>query len=164
MSTSSTSASDEDPVPAAVHILDRLLVLVDYSADSQRAVGLALELQRTRDSVVRVFHAAHSEGSDEWLGGIGSPSVGGDWVAESKGRLRRFLENIAPGSSSRVEVGARVGLITSVLPAEIRAWSPTLIIAAVSVHARMFRSPAEQLVHEIPVPTLIIPIMPEPRR
>jgi nucleotide-binding universal stress UspA family protein len=147
----------EPTVASAGRILDRVLVAVDFSMDSHRAVGVALELQRMHGSVVRLFHAAESSGSDDWLGGIGSPSVSGDWVVESTARLRRFLENVAPGSSTRFEVSARVGDVISALRAEIGAWAPTLLIAALPVHSRILRSPAEHLVHDLDVPTLIIP-------
>lgn len=152
------NASDVEPtVAAASRILDRVLVAVDYTMDSHRAVGVALELKRTRGSAVRVFHAAESDGSDDWLAGIGSPAVGGDWIVEAKGRLGRFLENIAPGSARSVEIAARVGAPLHTLRREIDAWSPTLVIAAARVHARLVRSPAEHLVHDIPVPLMIIP-------
>jgi hypothetical protein len=152
-----TTRTVEPTVASAGQIFDRLLVAVDFSMDSHLAVGVALELQRLHGSVVRLFHVAESSGSDDWLGGIGSPSVGGDWVSESTARLRRFLENVAPGSSSRLEVAARVGEPIFALRLEVRDWSPTLLIAALSVHSRVIRSPAEHLIHDLYVPTLIIP-------
>jgi hypothetical protein len=148
----------EPTVAGAGAILDRLLVVVDYSMDSHRALGVALELQRAHGSVVRLFHAAGSGSSDDWLGGIGSPAAGGDWVTESVARLRRFVANVAPTSASRIEVGARVGDLVPTVRAEIRAWNPTLLIVAAPVHARLSRSMAERLVHDIAIPVLIIPM------
>jgi nucleotide-binding universal stress UspA family protein len=156
MSTTTTT-SFEPTVASAGRMFDRILVAIDFSMESHRAIGVALELQRLHGSTVRLFHAAESSGSDDWLGGIGSPSVGGDWITESTGRLRRFVDNVAPGTSSRLEVGARVGELVFVLRLEIREWAPTLLIAALPVHSRIVRSPAEHLVHDLEVPTLIIP-------
>jgi len=147
----------EPTVAAAGRILDRILVPIDYSMDSHLALGVALELQRTHGSTVRLFHAAESDGSDDWLGGIGSPAVGGDWVAKAKGRLRRFLENVAPGNAANVEVSARVGETLHTLLAEIREWRPSLLVAAATVDARVFRSAAQRIVRDAAIPTLIIP-------
>jgi nucleotide-binding universal stress UspA family protein len=155
--TSDTTSNLEPTVATAGSMFDRLLVGIDYCMESHRALGIALELQRTHGSAVRLFHAAEGCGSDDWLGGIGSPSVGGDWVTESLLRLRRFIANVAPDSASRIEVGARVGDVVSGVRAEIRDWKPTLVIIAADVHARMSRSPAERLVHDSTVPVLIIP-------
>jgi nucleotide-binding universal stress UspA family protein len=130
---------------------------VDYTMSSHRALGIALELMRTHGSDVCVFHAAESGGSDDWLGGIGSPAVGGDWVSEAVARLRRFLDNVAPGASTRVEVMAKVGEPLPTLRIAAREWGASLIVAPAHVHARLFRSPAERLVHESEVPVLVLP-------
>jgi nucleotide-binding universal stress UspA family protein len=151
------TANLEPMVASAGSILDRILVGIDCSMDSHLALGVALELQRTHGSVVRLFHAAESGTSDDWLGGIGSPAVGGDWVTESCARLGRFISNVAPDCSSRLEIGARVGDLVSAVRAEIREWEPTILIIAASVHTRLTRSTAERLVHDIEVPVLIIP-------
>jgi nucleotide-binding universal stress UspA family protein len=156
MQSSQTTAVD-DLVASATTIFRRILVPVDFTMDSHRAVGVALALQREHGSAVCLFHAAESAGSDDWLGGIGSPSVGGDWVVESEARLRRFLDNVAPGASARVEVRARLGEAEHTVPRAARDWGATLVVAAASFHRRFRRSAAERLVHDLDVPTLILP-------
>ncbi|MBX3187873.1 MAG: universal stress protein [Labilithrix sp.] len=151
------AAAPEAPAPIEEPLLARVIVPVDYSMDSQRAVRAALELQRGLGAAVCLFHAAESSESDEWLGGIGSPAVGGDWVAEAKDRLRRFLDNIAPGARAVVDVRARVGLPLDTLCEEARSWGATLVIAAANVHSWLLRSPAERLVREVGLPVLIVP-------
>jgi nucleotide-binding universal stress UspA family protein len=148
---------NEENVVRGSRVLDRVFVPVDYTMSSHRALGVALELMRTHGSDVCVFHAQESAGSDDWLGGIGSPSVGGDWVSEALARLRRFLENVAPGSSSRVEVMAKVGESMPTIRRAAQEWGASLIVAPADVHARIFRSPAEHLVHESDIPVLVIP-------
>jgi nucleotide-binding universal stress UspA family protein len=138
-------------------VLDRVFVPVDYSMSSHRALGVALELMRTHGSDVCVFHAAESDGSSDWHGGIGAPSVGGDWVSYALSRLRRFLDNVAPGFASSVEVMASVGEPLGAMRRAAREWGASLIVAPASVHARVLRSPAERLVHETEVPVLVIP-------
>lgn len=157
-----TTTRDEDEVEPTLAadanaLFRRLFVPVDFSMISHRAVGVALELQRAHGSQVCVFHWVQSDGSDDWLGGIGSPAVAGDWIAETKNRLRRFLDNVAPGAAEQVEVHARFGETITSIRRAAEEWEATLVIAAAGVHRALLRSPAEQLVHDFDVPTLIIP-------
>ena len=137
-------------------VFDRIFVPVDYSIESHRAVRLALELRRTRGSAVCLFHAVESTGSDDWLGGIGSPAVGGDWVAEAHERLRRFLANLGV-TDDGIAVRARIGRPLRMLCDEARDWGATLVVAAARVHASLVRSPAERLVRQLGLPVLVIP-------
>jgi len=146
-----------DEVAEALTIFRRVIVPVDYTPESHRAVRVALELRRIHGSAICLFHAVESTGSDDWLGGIGSPAVGGDWVAEGKARLRRFLANIGVDGADDIDVRARVGLPLLMLREEARAWSATLVVAASRMHATLVRSPAERLVRELQLPVLVIP-------
>lgn len=143
---------------AGPRIFDRLFVPIDYTLECRRALDVALELRRTHGSALCLFHAAESTGSDEWLAGIGSPSVGGDWVSEAKSRLRRFMANVAPDAGADFEVRSRVGSPVSTLAEEARSWGATLVVACASLHAAFLRSPAEKLLRELRLPVLIIPI------
>jgi nucleotide-binding universal stress UspA family protein len=153
-----TASVDVEPsVATAAAIFRRLFVPVDFSMSSHRAVGVALDLQRTYGSAICIFHWVASSGSDDWLGGIGSPAVAGDWVAETKERLHRFLDNIAPGAAARVEINARFGETIPSIRRAAEDWNASLVIAAAGVHTELLRSPAEHLIHHFEVPTLIIP-------
>jgi nucleotide-binding universal stress UspA family protein len=147
----------EENVALGAQTLDRIFVPIDYSMSSHRALGIALELMRTHGSAVCIFHAARSDSSDDWLGGIGSPAVGGDWVADAQDRLRRFLDHVAPEAAARVEVMAKVGSTIDTLRRAAREWRASLLVAPVDVHAELLRSPAERLVHETDVPILVLP-------
>lgn len=155
-SSSQPSRADEMAADAAA-IFRRVLVPVDFTMDSQRAFGVALALQHRYDAAVCIFHSAESAGSDDWLGGIGSPSVGGDWVAEAEGRMQRFIRNVAPAEVGRIDVRARVGEPLHTLPKVVEEWKATLVVAAAAFHRRFFRSAAERLLREVHVPMLIIP-------
>lgn len=151
-------ASNIQPdVLAGGEIFDRIFVPIDFSPSSHRALGAALELFRVRDARVCLFHAAHSDASDEWLGGIGSPAVGGDWIAEAKERLRRFVDNVAPRMAGQVELMAEVGDPVRALRRAAHEWGATLMIVSAKVHALLFRSPAEQLVRDNDIPILVVP-------
>jgi nucleotide-binding universal stress UspA family protein len=142
-------------------VFDRIFVPIDFSIASHLALGAALELHRTHGSTLCLFHAAESDGSDEWLAGIGSPAAGGDWVKKGEARLRRFLENVAPSvaGSDRIEVMAAVGEPLRWIRAAAHEWKATLIIAPASAHADLFRSSAEKLVRDTDIPTLVLPVL-----
>lgn len=148
----------ERTVAQARAIYRRVFVPVDFSMSSHRALGAALELARTQGSTVCLFNMAESEGEDDFLGGIGSPAVGGDWPAESEERLHRFVENVAPGYVDRVEVRSRIGGDAArSIHEEAARWGATLIVVASEMHARWLRSPAERIVRDLDIPILLIP-------
>ncbi|HEY8073571.1 MAG TPA: universal stress protein [Labilithrix sp.] len=152
------SIDREPTIESAKTLFDRIFVPVDYSIDSHRAVGAALELHRSLGSSVCLFHATESEGTSEFLGGLGSPVVMGDWPALAKQRLGRFLENVAPDCIDRIDLRARMGAETvRLVHEEAHAWGATLIIVSAEVRARLFRSKAERLIHDYDVPMLVIP-------
>ncbi|MDB4935534.1 MAG: hypothetical protein JWP87_2506 [Labilithrix sp.] len=148
----------QDERSPAERLFDRIFVPIDYTTDSHSAALAALDLRRSHGSAMCLFHAAESTGSDDWLAGIGSPAVGGDWIAETNDRLRRFLAHIAPDAAGGVEVRACVGSPVAELSKEARRWGATLVVAAASVQARLLRSPGERILRELQLPVLIIPI------
>lgn len=154
----SERAAFDPAIVSAAEIFRRVIVPIDYSMESHRAFGVALDLVETHGSTVSLFHAEESSGADEWLGGIGSPSVGGDWIAEAKGRLRRFVLNVAPWMAGRVDILASIGEDpVHELRRAAHGWGATLVVASANVYSGFLRSPAERLVHGFEVPTLIIP-------
>lgn len=154
-STEEASSTEEAPPTS---LLERILVPVDFSMASHRAVEVALELRRLASSTVCLFHLAQSDTTFDFLGGIGSPAVGGDWVAETEERLQRFITNIAAPDRDRIEVRAAVGGdLGTGLRAEATRWGATLVVASADIHAKLFRSPAERLVRTLAMPILVIP-------
>lgn len=139
-------------------VLDRVFVVVDYSRGCRRALATALEIQRTHGSAVCLFHSGESDASDDWLGGIGATAVRGEPEWEAEDRLRRYVENVCPECRDQLELRARVGDPLETIPLEARDWGATLVIAAASNRREFFTSPAEQLVHKLRIPTLILPM------
>jgi nucleotide-binding universal stress UspA family protein len=139
----------------------RVFVPVDYSGDSHRAVGVALELHRIYGSAVCLFHVHHDEGGDEFLGGIGA--VQQQRGPDALGRLRRFVDNIAPGTATRVEMRARVGgegeKAEFVLEAAAE-WDATLIVVTSAQHRTLFPSLAQRVVKKANVAVLALPASP----
>jgi nucleotide-binding universal stress UspA family protein len=158
LSKAEERAAEELEENETVTLFERVFVPIDFTMESHRALAVALELRRAHGSALCVFHAAESTGSDDWLAGIGSPSVGGDWVTEAKERLRRFLTNVVPGAGEGIEVRSCLGSPVRMLCEQAHLWRATLVVATASLHARIFRSPAEKLLRELALPVLIIPI------
>lgn len=159
--TSSTTTPTREPdaaIDGAPATFARIFVPIDYTMDCHRALGLALALQKVYRSEICLFHTAKGDGGDDWHGGIGADFVAGDWVTRAKRRLEHFVENVAPEAKGLVELNARTGGETiRIVHDEAKRWGATLVIAAASVHSRLTRSSAEKLIHDLELPTLIVP-------
>lgn len=150
------------PVAADVkELFARVFVPVDLTPSSHLALRAALELKRAFGSEVCIFQLAEEGGADEFLGGLGDPVTPGDLVSNVRGRLRRFLENVAPELADTVEVRARAEVKPmDGIRDEARDWGATLVVAATTFKG-LFRSPAEKLVHGFEIPVLLIPTVEE---
>jgi nucleotide-binding universal stress UspA family protein len=161
-----TTQTFPEPLTQGKLIFERILVLIDFGVSPRATLGVALELHRTLGSKVCLYTVPELTGGDEFLAGLGSPSViMADLGEEARGRLHRFLENVAPEFAPEVELRARVDVdpIASLREEALR-WGATLVIAAADSHAGIFlRSRAEKLVHAFDIPVLLVPA-PRPRR
>jgi nucleotide-binding universal stress UspA family protein len=136
----------------------RIFVPVDYSVESRSTVAVALELQRVFGSDLCLFHVHHGGTSDEFLGGLGARV--GDGSAEAKGRLWRFVHNIAPGIDAQVDTRARIsgeGEKEKVFVAEATDWQATVIVLTETLHSKLFRSLAEQVVRKSGIAVIVLP-------
>jgi nucleotide-binding universal stress UspA family protein len=150
-----------DYVARANELFSRVFVPVDLTMSSHEAVGAALALKRAFGSDVCVFQLAEEGGADEFLGGLGDPARPVDLVDRTTGRLRRFIENVAPEFANAVEVRAYADVKPfEDIRNEARRWGATLVVAATSFKG-LFRSPAEKLVHGFDIPVMLIPAVEE---
>ena len=140
----------------ATAMFRRILVPVDFSAVSHRAVYAALEFQRVYGSQLCVFHAAHGGGNDQFLAGLGSPTSTGD-VADTSA-VRRFLNNIAPGRVDAVECDATMDddYVASI-QSKTRKWGATMIILSHEPHTSLLRTHSEKIMKSLEVPVLLLP-------
>src|SRR5205807_3371311 len=98
----STNTRESQPIDTSA-TFRRILVPIDFTGASKRALATALELQRRFGSEVCLFHMTELGANDEFLAGVGgTKATGTELVNEAVGRLQRFVENIFPGSSSLV--------------------------------------------------------------
>lgn len=149
----------EPSIGRAKTILERIFVPVDFSMESHRAVGVALALQRAMNAEVCLFHAYQTDGTNDFLGGIGSGVAMGDWRTAAEQRLQRFVANVVPGYPGRLDTRVTAEAPSATLVhEEARRWGATLIVLAADVHG-FFRSEAEKVVHDFELPVLVIPRM-----
>jgi nucleotide-binding universal stress UspA family protein len=143
--------------PAVVQsrsMFERIFVPIDLTMASQRALGAALELKRQFGSRICVFHVSESSTHDEFLGGLGGAKQG---KGEAEGRLERFLENVAPGIASELEIRTRVGdEIDEAIDREASNFQATLVILP-ETRSSFGRSRSEKAVRKLSVPALVIP-------
>src|SRR5689334_4752101 len=107
-----TSRASDECVAEGTRVFDRIFVLIDFTTLScHRALGVAVALRRAFASRICLFHMPELSGGDEFLAGIGSPSVvGADLQEETKGRLSRFVQHVAPEVAGQVELRAALGV------------------------------------------------------
>jgi nucleotide-binding universal stress UspA family protein len=149
-----------EPDALATSLFERVFVVVDFAIPPHKAIGAALELRDAFGSAVCLFATPELTGGDEFLAGIGSPSViGADLAEEAKGRLLRFVRNVAPDYEGKVELRAKVGVDPhGNLKAEAHRWGATLVIVTANSRGGLFvRSPAERVVHGLDIPVLVVP-------
>jgi hypothetical protein len=119
------------PVEAAAATFERVLVPVDFSAGSRRALAAALLLKDRLHSEVHVLHLGTLGSNAEFLAGSGAEVGFGDIQEDAKAEAIRFVDNVFPGRSSEVVVHASVGEdVAGGIEAIARQVRPTLVILA----------------------------------
>jgi nucleotide-binding universal stress UspA family protein len=123
------------PSPALVEeakaAFDRVLVPVDFTSASRRALAEALWLKDHLGSEVHLLHLGTLGSNAEFLAGTGADILYGDIQGDARAEALRFIENVFPGRSAEIVVHAAVG---EDLPGAIE-WietqvRPTLVILA----------------------------------
>jgi nucleotide-binding universal stress UspA family protein len=144
---SATEASSFD----AKALFARILVPVDFSEGSRRALATALELRKRFGSEVHLFRLTESSPNDQFLAGTGASSIApAELVEDAKARLLRFVENVLPGQSGEVIVHAQVGAdVVHGIARSAKHTGTTLVLLAEEPKETMFRSQVEKLVQAL---------------
>lgn len=139
-------------------IFSRVLVPVDFSPVSHRAVFAALELQRCCRARVCVFYVTHAGANDEFLATLGSPTSRSELRGDGgRAAVRRFVSHIAPGREDDVECDTTIGDDSmSEIRAKIEAWKPSLLVLSHVSHASLLRTHVEKLIRSIELPVLLL--------
>jgi nucleotide-binding universal stress UspA family protein len=153
-----TAIAVESPAALAGATFARILVPLDFSAVSKRALATALVLQDRLGAEVHLFHHAESGENSEFLAGVGAGAVPSERLADDgRERIRRFVDNLFPGRGAGVTVHAHVGVdvVQGVLHAveESRA---TLVLLAGRPHRSLLRTDIEKLVRDLTTPVMVL--------
>jgi nucleotide-binding universal stress UspA family protein len=100
----------EAPLAAPDTTFHRILVPVDFSVESRRALSAALALNEGLGSEVHAFHLAEPGANDEFLAGTGAaPVTPSELVEAARDRLRRYVDDFFPAQAARVAIHAHFG-------------------------------------------------------
>jgi hypothetical protein len=147
----------DSPAAVAGRTFDRILVPVDFSAASRRALATALVLQDSLRSEVHVFHLAEQGANAEFLAGSGATVAYDSLDVDAQGRLRRFVDNVFPGRSAGVVLHAHAGtgLVEDVeaMAREVRA---TLVLLSGGARHAFFRSRIERMARDLDAAVIVL--------
>lgn len=145
--------SDYDP--GAMFL--RILVPVDFSPESRRALGLACVLRQNFGSEIHVFHLTAFGINDEYIRGLGQPWSEADIQEESKEQLRMFGESICRGLPCIYHDSIVGDDVVSGIAEAVERFQATLVILPV-VHPGkwILASRSEKIARAVKVPVLFL--------
>jgi nucleotide-binding universal stress UspA family protein len=130
----------------------RILVPVDFSSGSERAVATALSLRRSFGSEVHLFHLAEPSKSEH----LTPDGELGAFIVNAESRLLRFVESTFPEYGGRIAVHGSVGfdLVESITRAA-RAVGATLVLLAARPKHSLFRNQIEKTLRNVDCAVLV---------
>lgn len=146
-----TSTASEPLAFDAKAVFDRILVPIDFSEGSRRALATALELKQRFGSEVHLFRLTEASENDQFLAGTGAAAISPqELVDAAEARLGRFVENVLPGRSGDVIVHAQVGAdVIHGIARSARRFGTTLVLLAEEPKQTVFRTQVEKIVQEL---------------
>lgn len=152
---------DEDAAPPAE--VDRLIVPVDFSPESQEAVAVAIELASTLDVPIELLHAVEPIPYVQMAYPIAVDA--GEFKAHAQRRLDEMVEELDTSREIRTTV-AVAAAEQAVVDAAHRSPAP-LVVMASHGHSGLARvllgSTTERLLRNAPCPVLVAPTGTEER-
>ncbi|HEY4013857.1 MAG TPA: universal stress protein [Polyangiaceae bacterium] len=156
--------SHESPASVAGAPFARILVPIDFSPTSRRALATALLLQDHLRSEVHLLHLAQMGENDAFLAGVGGGGVPpGELAADARDRLLRFVEHLFPGRASGVVIHAQAE--TTVVQGIEKATAeihPTLLILCASPRHGLLRTHVEHIIRDIHTTVTVLCLTAEP--
>jgi nucleotide-binding universal stress UspA family protein len=136
----------------------RILVPVDFTEGSRRALATALELRKRFGSEVHLFRMATASENDQFLAGTGADGLSPQRLVEdAEARLKRFVDNVFPGQSGEVIVHAKVGEdVVHGVARGAKTIGTTLVLLADEPKQAIFRTQVEKLVKEVDGAVMIL--------
>jgi nucleotide-binding universal stress UspA family protein len=160
-----TTHASEAKLPFdAPSVFERILVPIDFTEGSRRALATALELRQRFGSEVHLFRMAETSENDRFLAGTGANGLSPqELIEDAEARLLRFVENVSPGRRDEVVVHAKVGEdVIHGIVRRARTIGSTLVLLAERPKQGLFRTHVEKLVKELDGAVLILRLSNEP--
>ena len=148
----------------ALDAFRKILVPVDMSDDAPNALHTALALQRAFGSEVHVVTFTEFGENEEFNRGLGALQTEADLESSTTGRLRRFVENVAPGSLERVTCRAiEDNDIPGGIDRAVLDLGATLVVLTTHRPASLFRTRVERIIQALDLPVLLLKRPPPPQ-
>jgi len=135
----------------------RILVPVDFSPESRRALGLACVFRQNFGSEIHVFHLTAFGVNDDYIRGLGQPWSEADIREESKEQLRMFGESICRGLPC-IYHESIVGddVVRGISEAVDKCDATLVILPVVHPGKRLLPSRSEKIARAVKLPVLFL--------
>ena len=146
------------PASVAGAMFDRILVPIDFSAASRRALATALLMQDRLGSHVDLFHLAEQGANAAFLAGSGADITASDVADDARGRLTRFVDNVFPGRAAGVRIHVEVGAdLIGAVERAVREARATLVLLATGSRHALLRNRVEKIVRKVDAAVMLLP-------
>ncbi len=146
------------PASVAGAMFDRILVPIDFSAASRRALAAALLMQDRLGSQVDLFHLAEQGANAAFLAGSGAHVTVSDVADDARGRLARFVDNVFPGRAAGVRIHVEVGAdLVGAVERAVREAGATLVLLATGSRHTLLRNRVEKVVRKLDAAVMLLP-------
>ncbi len=151
-----TAASPSAEMARTAEIFRRILVPVDFSVESHRAIFTALELRRRFGSELGVFNLTEFDENDDFRRGLGHEFSTSNLTVLTEHRIHDFLENLQPGASQGITAMAFVGHdVARWLSDLAKEWRATLVLLATHPSHKLLRTTTEKILRGLDIPVLV---------
>lgn len=138
-------------------LFTKILVPIDFSPESRRALITACELRVMTGAELHVFLVRDKGVNDEFIAGLGQPWTETDVEVSARDQLEYFCSSICKGVhcvTGNVTIGEDV--VHGVADTARRIGASIVVLAAHEKKAGIFRNRAERIVKELEIPVLVL--------
>jgi nucleotide-binding universal stress UspA family protein len=155
----------EDDRIAEAELFARILVPIDFSAASRRALLFALDLRRRFGGQVYLVNVTGPSDGDDFLGGLGAHWWSSDLTQEADDDLHRFVEHVAPGEAAIVACDIELeGDVARAVADAVERYGATVVLVTKNGKKRplLLRSRTERIAAKVCCAVMTIACEPEP--
>jgi Universal stress protein family len=136
----------------------RILVPIDFSQASKRALATALVMRERLGAEVHLVHLAEPGANSDFLAGTGASGVSpNELVADARDRLSRFVGDLFPEDAAAVFMHAHAsGSVVTGIEDAIREVGATLVVLTRRDRKSLLRSHVEEIARDVSVAVLVV--------